>query len=635
MSDTISVQVLDGGDTIHAGVVEYVDKAKAVSDAVAQAEAYTDMRLEALTVATLPAVATVDALYTVGDSLTESDQDGETGDAVWGQGAATDLGIPWTQGGIGGQTSTEIAIRQGGFQPQVTVTANQIPATGGVSATVAQTTSLKAASFSFPGVLYADQGDGTTVAVPGRMSHDAAGVWTFTRTDDGDVIACAAGSVFVGSEGVGHEGDIQTIWAGRNNLSTADTSLAVAIRDVDLMVRHLRVGNSRYLIFPPVTSTGETTGTANHDAVTAATAVLAQRHADHFFDLRGWLISYGLQLAGMTPTPTDLGDIGGDTIPTSLRALTGDGLHLSAAGYTLVRHKVEQLIAERGYLPGLIPATTPDVPAQPTVGTVTTSTIPLTLASVTGAVAYAVQFRRTGTTVWVTGRVNTTGTAVTLTGLLPGTSYDIQVRALNYAGVSDWSDTLEASSADTPPTVLTSDGFTGTDGDNVTGRAADLALGGSAATWGASGSIAIIGGKIQNTNAAARFATITAPTPSADGRVSWLVDTLDTGSSLILLARWTDNSNYYGTQISPTGAANIIKKVGGTQTTLLAAITGAVNPGDRVGLSVVGTTITLYVNGVEIGQVTDSALSTGTSFGAQLPPTAGGARLDDFILYDK
>ena len=90
----------------------------------------------------------------------------------------------------------------------------------------------------------------------------------------------------------------------------------------------------------------------------------------------------------------------------------------------------------------------PDAPAQPTVNAVSGSTTSLAVSWVAPANAgkpdidsYDVQYRVSGAAaVWSDGGLDVAGTSTTITSLAADTPYDVQVRATNAEGDSDWSD---------------------------------------------------------------------------------------------------------------------------------------------------------------------------------------------------
>lgn len=98
---------------------------------------------------------------------------------------------------------------------------------------------------------------------------------------------------------------------------------------------------------------------------------------------------------------------------------------------------------------GAATAFPPNLPSGVTVGSVTSSTVPITWtapatdASHGAATSYTVQWRQTGTSTW-TQQSGVSGASYTITGLIAATEYDVQVQAVNAAGSSAFTATVNA-----------------------------------------------------------------------------------------------------------------------------------------------------------------------------------------------
>ena len=117
--------------------------------------------------------------------------------------------------------------------------------------------------------------------------------------------------------------------------------------------------------------------------------------------------------------------------------------------------------AEADNAPPLIDAGSPDKPDAPTVEA--SSADPGTILDVSWTApentgppitGYAVQYREEGASSWTSHPFAGTGTATTLSGLTPGTTYEAQVRAVNDEGAGPWSESgrgsTQSGSGDTP-----------------------------------------------------------------------------------------------------------------------------------------------------------------------------------------
>ncbi len=126
----------------------------------------------------------------------------------------------------------------------------------------------------------------------------------------------------------------------------------------------------------------------------------------------------------------------------------------------------------------------PLVPAAPTV--VATSEVTMSLdvtwaaPSNTGRptiTSYDLQYRKGTSGGWTDGPQNQTGTSASITGLDGNSEYQVQVRATNVDGDSDWSSPGSGDTANTPPVFLddsTVRGFAETVGDATVATAADI-----------------------------------------------------------------------------------------------------------------------------------------------------------------
>lgn len=239
--------------------------------------------------------------------------------------------------GIGGQTSTQISARLGGVPIKVTVTGDSIPASGGVAVT-AKSVNILYNSGSFSGTA-----TGTLAGIPGTMSTDTSGSWTFTRTTAGSAVACPANTVFLPDVAADHENDTMIIWAGRNNSG----SPAVVLSDILAMIDRLKPLNKRVLVLSVCNGLNEGTGTGAYNNIAAVNKELARHFGDQFIDVRRYLIDFGLAEAGITPTSQDTTDVAADTVPASLRY---DSVHLIAAGYTVIANLIARVLRAKGWI---------------------------------------------------------------------------------------------------------------------------------------------------------------------------------------------------------------------------------------------------------------------------------------------
>jgi hypothetical protein len=288
---------------------------------------------------TAPSASDPNALAQVaawGDSLTAS-----TGTNWPGTTLATRLGIPVSNMGVSGMGTMDIALRQGGLKPLITVSGNSIPASGPVTVTaISPSTGWRVnGTGSFTRT-------GTLAGVVGTLSHDlVADTWTFTRTTAAvSATPCPAGSEFVGTSLLAnHERMISIFWTGRNSLD----ALSRIPEATAAMVGVLTTSPKRFLVLSMTNTSSEIQGSTNLTNILAMNAGLASAYPSNYLDIRSYLASsQALTDAGISPTPQDTTDLSNNVIPTSLR---NDSTHLNAAGYARVAHKVADFIEAKGW----------------------------------------------------------------------------------------------------------------------------------------------------------------------------------------------------------------------------------------------------------------------------------------------
>lgn len=239
--------------------------------------------------------------------------------------------------GYPGETSPSIAQRHGSMPLMVTVTGGIIPASGPVS--IAMNTA---------GVWYgkwADQGVpdgrgevGSINGINGTLSG-SPGAYTFTRSTTGDPYPTAGAVPFMSDWESTRRDWNQIIMTGYNGAG------AGTLEATQKMVDYQTSGDS--LILSITTAVSMTAGTSGHTARVNINAGLKSVYGPKYFDVRGWLISNGLDAVGITPTGADNTALSGDTLPPSLMA--ADGVHPNAAGYRAIAIALNEAITQRGW----------------------------------------------------------------------------------------------------------------------------------------------------------------------------------------------------------------------------------------------------------------------------------------------
>lgn len=217
-------------------------------------------------------------------------------------------------GGVGGQTSTQVAVRQGGVVATVTVSGGQIPASGGVTITFP----VGYEPVTNPGP--ADGILGSISGVSGRITL-SGGVYTFTRTLTGSAVNVSSAPLLV-DNGLRNNGTVG-FWTGRNNYPDP-----VAIKnDTAAMVASLP--HTRYLVLSLTNGevTQEHVGGSIYNMIAAINADFAATYGDRYVDVRSVLV------AAYNPANTmDVFDHANDVPPFTLRAVLTSGTIVEALG---------------------------------------------------------------------------------------------------------------------------------------------------------------------------------------------------------------------------------------------------------------------------------------------------------------
>ena len=233
-------------------------------------------------------------------------------------------------GGVGGQTSTQIAGRQGGVIPLWTIEGNVIPESGGVKVTAQSST------------LHNTQGPGQITGVldgiPGVFSFDKVSTYTFTRTTPGLAKIVEPGSPFF-VDVFNRNTWVNTFWYGRNNTHQAE----VVKFDISASVNFLSPGNNQFIVFSILNGdrVNESVGEVVYQRIMKLNQDIQNIYPQNYIDIRSYLVSQ------YDPSnPQDVIDFQNDVVPSSLRR---DNLHLNNQGSLLVAKKVAEFITMKGW----------------------------------------------------------------------------------------------------------------------------------------------------------------------------------------------------------------------------------------------------------------------------------------------
>ena len=240
---------------------------------------------------------------------------------------ALELGLSYTNCGVGGETANTIAARQGGN--------NVIIPAGAINGNYSSLTDIFGASIA-PLLQGNGANSGNELYINGEkcsLSY-SAGTYTISGYTGGTSSVPLLGR-FAGSD---FTGDIVVIFVGQNGAAISGlTELESRIAIIDSMIKH--IGHNRYVIL------GLSSGT--NDSRASDDRTMLAHYGNKFFPTRKLLVENGLTINGLTPTAQDTTDISNGTVPTSLRY---DHVHLNAYGYTALGKMLADKIKSLGYV---------------------------------------------------------------------------------------------------------------------------------------------------------------------------------------------------------------------------------------------------------------------------------------------
>lgn len=231
-------------------------------------------------------------------------------------------------GGVSGQTSDQIAARQGGSPALLTLANNTLPASGSVVISDESTFPVTGAG---PGPI-----TGSLGGIRGALSYQAGSNprLLFTREAAGNATAIPAQTAFL-PDTFGRESQINVFWMGQNNFYApvpvqADIANCVAF-----------LSTQKFIVLSILNAENEGIGTASYNTIIQLNSDLAQTYPNNYIDIRKILVN-----AYDPANPQDVRDYNNDTPPASLRS---DNDHLNDAGYRIVAREVAAFIARRNW----------------------------------------------------------------------------------------------------------------------------------------------------------------------------------------------------------------------------------------------------------------------------------------------
>ncbi|HHW3820728.1 TPA: SGNH/GDSL hydrolase family protein [Raoultella planticola] len=243
---------------------------------------------------------------------------------------------------VGGQVSSEIATRQGGFVNLLTLQGNTIPASGPVNVTAQKyrpitVNSAGAGQANLKGTLFGVHGTlNATYDSSGNMLTN-----TFTRMTPGDAIYVDPESAFI-LDSNDSEYDILILCYGRNDVYAADFRERV-LSALAASVAHMKYLNKRFIIIsiPNRTGSTEIKGTTAYNNIIALNKEIQGLYPESYLDIRAQMVR-----AYDPAIPQDIIDFGNDCPPSSLMF---DETHPNANGYTIWANAIKKFIVDRGW----------------------------------------------------------------------------------------------------------------------------------------------------------------------------------------------------------------------------------------------------------------------------------------------
>lgn len=272
-------------------------------------------------------------LYFIGDSLTA----GAYSQVTWREALPALISTrAFTSQAVGGETSTQQAAKFGAYVSLLTLTGNQIPASGGVAVTARTVNVLSAQGMQSIA--------GTLGGVPGTLSRNGSDVYTFTRTTAGSAINVGVKMPFVPDVG-GHDFDTLMIFVGQNNPDSVED----VKRDIAMMIAMQKTAEKRFFILTPhsaggVISPGNPTDVGTGSARLANVKLIedwaVQTYGDRVLKVREFSFQFN------NGSADDLDDVAREVVPRSLRM---DSTHFTTAFFAQIAAYVASQINQRGW----------------------------------------------------------------------------------------------------------------------------------------------------------------------------------------------------------------------------------------------------------------------------------------------
>lgn len=230
--------------------------------------------------------------------------------------------------GKGGEWSQHIGARMGAIPALLTVSGDEIPASGSVQVTAS----------NVPPLALMKDFAGTINGVHGTLSSDGT-TQTFTRTSPGGAAPVVAGTPFISEVGNDSRQHTTMLWPGKNNLKTVGAS-ALVIEQTEKMFAWLSPLVKRCLVLTHFVDSDQSPGSLQYSQVAQVNADYLARYGPLCVDVNAYILSPQVWAdTGITPTAADL-QMQADGIKAT--SLSSDNLHLNDAAEVAVAGFVRQ-----------------------------------------------------------------------------------------------------------------------------------------------------------------------------------------------------------------------------------------------------------------------------------------------------
>lgn len=159
--------------------------------------------------------------------------------------------------------------------------------------------------------------------------------YTFSRKEAGNTVEIKRPTFLITSKSLDTKDDIQILWIGQNGAWNSEDELVEMFKAA---INHMAEYEKRYICI------GLSSGTK--ESRTTLERKMGIAFGEHYINIRDYLVTYGLDDAGISATEQDTQDISVGKVPTSLRA---DGVHFTADGYKIIAKVIYQKGKELGY----------------------------------------------------------------------------------------------------------------------------------------------------------------------------------------------------------------------------------------------------------------------------------------------